>query len=642
MARSRDHENHTLERVAAGELSRVVVVAPPWLAWIATLTGGLLLRLAWPQWEAAACVGSGGLVLSVLAAHLTRHREGLGRYLAAVTVLLAFGWLATAEAAGLTRVVVGVWFIGGMVVAFGWSMWVHIHEGGDEAGVHHLFGRAAKPASLEGAKVLSVKLAGRKTHAVVQHPPGGVTADLIKRAPNLESAMGLPPKSITVSPHEDHAGRSHVVFSDPRVLKTPVPWPGPSRPGASIAEPVRLGLWQDSEPMDYRVVNHHNQVMGATGVGKTMSMGWCEIAETVTRYDAAVLAFDITKGEQFLGPLRPALHCLETTPEEARARLRALHPLVRARTDYLATQHLPSWREGCGLTHLTIWLEECPDIIALLDDDDLEAWLSDVKAGRSAGIRWVLSLQRSDWTQMPTLARGQLAKTCFGVLDDQDASFGLSARQADAGCSPEHWGSSQPGMAYIDAPSIPDDRRIMPWRAFFWGDDSHLIAAHAAEWPATDRPLDHVTAAALADLAAAPVFPAENPRPATVATAPATTHPATLHVVEPPEVAEGDDEPVADIEVDEDTPFGAWKFGGDAPASEPMDAATARDVVRRQLNEWRLKGQTTFGIPELSAVRERTGRSRPWLYDVLAEFERDGVLRQRGTSPWTWEIQSAA
>ncbi|WP_066940573.1 hypothetical protein [Microtetraspora fusca] len=105
--------------------------------------------------------------------------------------------------------------------------------------------------------------------------------------------------------------------------------------------------------------------------------------------------------------------------------LRALHAEAPKRTSQLAERGYQKWVAGCGLTYWIIWLEEFPKIFDALPDKEQEMFLELVKELRSAGGTIVMSLQRSDYTQMPTLARGQLAKWCFGLEYAGDAKFGL-------------------------------------------------------------------------------------------------------------------------------------------------------------------------------------------------------------------------
>ena len=105
--------DHSYERVIAGELHRLAVIAPPWAAWLLTVLVGVGLHLAWPGWIAAAAVAAGGAGLAAQAWHLSRERKTLlGRCLAPVSCVAGFGWMALVVWAGPTRALLGVWFIG--------------------------------------------------------------------------------------------------------------------------------------------------------------------------------------------------------------------------------------------------------------------------------------------------------------------------------------------------------------------------------------------------------------------------------------------------------------------------------------------------------------------------------------------------
>lgn len=638
-----------VEEAWGRELTRVLTVAPPWVLWVLVLAVAVILHLVWPSWPYTAGVCGVGVANAALAVRIARHRKGrVARLFPAGTVLALFGWLAAAQTSGLSRPIMGVWFIGGGLWLSGsWALWAHARAGTEQGGLHGLLDKASAPAGMEGMKVLSLRLQGRRFVGRFRLRPGVTSDQAIKSTGALESAGHMPPGSVQMSPNLDRADEVNVTISDPRILRAPQPWPGPSRPGASIAEPIVPSVWQDGEDCLYTITGHHLQVMGASGSGKSLGWAWSEIAETITRRDAAVLGFDITKGEQTLGPVRDALHFFDDTPDKVRARLKGVHKAVRARTDYLASQGLQRWKEDCGLAHVTLYLEEAPDIINLLDDQGLEDWVSDMRSARSAGMRWVLSLQRSDWTQMPTLVRGQLGRACFGVLDTDDARFGLSAVQSDRGATPELWGVSQPGMHYLDAACIPDTRKAMPLRTWYWGEDDSVIRDHAETWPAQGRPLDPVTA---------PIFAAAIPAPTQTATA--TQAKATLHTVPPDELdqdgdtTQGEDTmhelspedaaPVEDIVNDENTPLGSWQFEGTPDPAKRLDPDQARRVFVDQLTDWKAHGKTQFGIPELSEVRARTGRGRAWLYTVLEELERDRVISKAGGFPTVWQIEEPA
>ncbi len=233
-------------------------------------------------------------------------------------------------------------------------------------------------------------------------------------------------------------------------------------------------------------------------------------------------------------------------------------------------------------------------------------------------------MQRADWSQMPTLARGQLAKLCMGVDSSHDASFGLSELQSERNCRPELWSNKQPGMAYIDAPGIPDDRVSMPWRTWFWGDDDSKIRAHAAAFPASGRPLDAITAAALGSPAAPEPEEDED---------------AIAEYLTDTNEGELDDVNVDDTEEIEvpDSEFGRWQFA--EATGKKMDPAEARQLLRETVAGWAEDGREFFTMADLVELRERTGLSRPWVYKALDEMAADDLIERDEATGGKWLIR---
>ncbi|WP_245967070.1 DNA translocase FtsK [Sphaerisporangium album] len=525
------------DRVWARETSKILVYVPPWLVgalgfglgWVfhVTLDSDDPDTVAWISVFMTCC----SLVLSAITFGQSHARGPWGKTHTTSTTFLAGMWVMAATWQGPTHPVVGrVALVGGVTLALSWNIRSAIRARGLDAPgaisdkLAFLFGHGTEAAGMRAVQARTTKALEHKVEGDVQLDPGRhIADDLAKKIPYIESAMGLPPGSINPAADPDDASKAKVVISDPRVMKNPIPWPGPSRPGGSVAEPFRLALWQDLDEVAYVIVGHHLQMMGMTGAGKGFGGAWNYLAEFISRVGGAVFAGDITKGEQTLGPLRPALHRFETTKAGVKAMLAELQSKVKERTDHLASKGLAKWKPGCGLTYWLIWLEEFPDIYDALSDKEQESFLSMLKAIRSAGGTIVMSLQRSDYTQMPTLARGQLAKMCFGVENSADAGFGLSERQQDAGCRPELWTNAQPGMAYLDAPSIEEGRYAMPMRTFAWGlddkgefDDERANAAmraYAATYPAAAKQVDETTAALsrITDAPSAPTAAADGP-----------------------------------------------------------------------------------------------------------------------------------
>jgi hypothetical protein len=656
-------EDTSLDRLLARGISKLAPLIPPWLLWPAVFGAAALFHHLWARRPPAPAgadgvVGSGGvpvslawaaagltaatLVLAGLTALVSHDRRGpVGRAHNTLTVLLVGGWTTGATITGPTAAPTGsLALLGGLTLVLSWNIRQVIRAVTPEGGSHGdalsvLFDKSKDRFGLDGARARTTKAGAHKVEAALALPPGEKTVeDVQKRTEYIAGGMGLPPGSVSVTADTDRADRARLVISDPRAMRQPIPWPGPSRPGASIVEPLTPGLWQDLDTVQYVIVGHHVQLMGQSGAGKSIGGAWNVLGEIVTRADVAVLAADITKGEQTLGPLRPALHRFETTPAGARQLIRDVQAQVKPRTNHLAARKLGRWTPKCGLTYWVLWLEEFPDIGEAID---MDAFLKLLKAARSAGITIVMSLQRSDWTQMPTLARGQLAKMCFGVESAADATFGLSEAQADRGARPELWQNKQPGMAYLDAPSIPDDRIALPMRTWSWGDTdtpdaAERMAAHAAAWPAAAKTVDPTTAAIT--------------RP--TATGPAAAAPAAGLTAAAGAGVGGQDDPDDETEEDGDVsadylrtpdpnpdnhasaedpipdPDTDWTF---EPAPDPgLTPDQARAALLDVLTAWAAAGKEHFTSRDLRPLLDRIGRSRQWAQKQYKTLIADGVI----------------
>lgn len=671
MARSKDlvslETESSLSKVTAREVSKLVTLASPWVAGVLVFGLGSAFHvilasddpqvIAWTMFLMAVAV----LVLTAVTFGQSHARGPWGKTHTTLTTLLAGVWVCAATINGPTTVFTGrLVLIGGVTLALSWNIRTVIRmKGWDQPGaisdpLSLLFGQGAEKAGMRDVEARTVKATAHKIEGEVQLEEGRqVAEDLQKKIAYVESGIGLPPGSITASADPDRADKAKVTISDPRVMKQPIPWAGPSLPGASIADPLRIGLWQDLDDIEYCLVGHHLQIMGMTGSGKSIGGAWNILGEVVTRYDVAVFAADITKGTQTLGPLAVALHRFETAKAGVKAMLSELQSKVKERTDQLAAKGLQKWKRGCGLTYWLVWLEEFPDIYDALSDKEQEDFLSMVKAIRSAGGTIVMSLQRSDWTQMPTIARGQLAKMTFGVDSAGDASFGLSERQQDAGCRPELWTNTQPGMAYLDAPGIAEERIAMPLRTFAWGLDdagvfdderaNRAMRAHAEDYPAAGKPVDATTAAV-----------SRLPGGGSAATAPAglleqgaedgddeevkNVAREYLRTSDPdPEVTAGLDDEIPDL--DEGEPPLTF-----APPERKMTAEERGAALMARLHELWDGGARDFSSGDLKPLWESTDMSRAWVQKQLKRLVEAGVLggyddeRQRYLMPERPEI----
>jgi hypothetical protein len=596
----------------------------------------------------------------------------LARAHSGATAAAGGGWLCLAIVTGLRSPLTAyLAVLLAVTVCLTWNVRPrHVPAAKDATGavrITDLFEDAAEPAGVKGAKMSVREVGPRKIRSLIKLVPGEHTAaDLVRKLPNLESGMHLPPGSLTATENLDRADLAELTVTDPRLMRQPIPWPGPSNPGGSIADPICPGRWQDAEPVEWTIVGHHVQLMGMTGSGKGFGGAWGYLGEVITREDLAVFAADITKGDQTLGPLRPALHQFADDMPKVRAQLNDVHAIIRPRTDYLASRGLQRWERGCGLTYLIVWWEEASDIIDGLTEKQLEKLVSMVRAMRSAGMTIVFSLQRSTFDQLPTILRGQTANWCFGTANSSDARYGLSERQDDGGARPDLWANGQPGMAYLDTPGTPEDRITMPMRCWYWGADATVMTGLAAANPATSRPLDPLTARLLSDAAAArPVAaPAAPSRPAVTAAAADddedqdeddTGRRTQKNALGIPSAENGDEDQDHDPDDEEDDPetvraeyltepdpdpdliadiddpielpaegdpFGELEF----PTPEPKDPAEARQAFRALLAEWVDEGRQEFATADLYDFLTDTGLSRAWLHKQINAAIEDGLI----------------
>lgn len=634
-------------------MSRVLHMALPWIVYLLfTFLANIVRLVAW-RYEylrvTAFLVLLLGAGVTALDYHLRTSRlRAVARWIGPATTAAGTLMLFTFLVAGYDRFLIDVWLFGGVAACLGWDLWMHASQ-------HDLtraFAAAAEGAGLGPARLIPARQrraipsgAGRlprKQAGVVVHQ--GVTpAEVAAEATRIEGLTGMRPGSLSLRPSRSFSGASDYEITDPDLLDGAVlPWPGPSRPGGSVADPFRMGAWQDSMPLELLFVPSFNDMAsGGTGSGKTMSYFWNRLAEGVTRAGYACFAADITKMHQFLGPVRDGLHGAATSEEEMLAMLEGLERARVARLAYLARRRMTVWTQDCGLTFLDTDFQECPDIFGVLEKLErlsrnkpgspytMKTWMTSAKAGRSSGMAVHASLQLGHNTEMPTVARGQLlGRVTFGLATRGEAAVALTARQIEANCRPELWGATIPGKAYVDLPTLDEALIALPARFYDWdpartgrGDQ---IAAYMSEWRAEDRPLDEITGEAYYNVPAQPAsygLPGPGGRlPGRVPPAPAGATVLRPAFPQPP---------------------------ADPLTEKERKAAEAYDDARRVIAGMLAAGNETFTVADLKAsgILDRHGLSRTWPNWIADQFEaRQWVRRLPGkghTSPGVWKILPA-
>lgn len=444
-----------------------------------------------------AAAGAGLTSLTRVLAHKTGDRVRREIYTAnaaALTLGVTVGLVA-----GMThRLVLTGWVLVGVGMCLATTIRAHIgpiaagREGGGK------WARVAEKLNLAQFEAKQLTTNGRGVVTGEIEAKDGATMDEFqKKVPALTAAAGLGRGRMTVTEDPEDSSRGQMRAAPVDLLKNPIPWPGPAQPGGSIAAPVRGGLYEDGEEVALTLPGdvsepgnlEHLLVMGMTGSGKSEEARGV-VTDVLTRRDAHVLAVDMSKGQQTFGAIRHGLTLLITEENEAQRFFKTLRQVIRARTDHLTHQGLKGWAPGCGLSFLIIWGEEAADYAA-----DSTEYNQLLRAGRSAGIWIVSSLQRATYVTMSTDARANHgASMCFGVNDPTDADFALPDEVTGAGAIPT-WKAHKPGRAYLAGMGAPQERWTVPLRGY--KTDDRVLAEVVTRANPYREPLDQVTAHAL-------------------------------------------------------------------------------------------------------------------------------------------------
>src|SRR5690606_34746529 len=295
-----------------------------------------------------------------------------------------------------------------------------------------------------------------RTVGTVQLRPGDTVEAVQSALGSLASAMRLPRRSVKAVEDPDDCSQARVTIMRRDVLREATDWGGLDEAAvgkASIADaPLVLGVYEDGAPFVDDLADHHTLTVGMSGSGKS-NYGKLKAVQVGARRDAVVLAIDLAKGSQTLGPIEPALLWTAYTRPHAKAMLRALVAAIKARADHLGKLGLENWTPDCGLTFLHVLIEEAAELA------EVEEVVQVLRIARSAGIHIELSLQRGTWSNLDTDARSNLAsRICLGTADDGDARFVLPDYVLEAGADPTQWADRQQGCAYAAVKRVSEDR----------------------------------------------------------------------------------------------------------------------------------------------------------------------------------------
>jgi hypothetical protein len=287
-------------------------------------------------------------------------------------------------------------------------------------------------------------------------------------------------------------------------------WPGLSHPGGLFHEPLRTSYYVTGEDQWYSFVRTPDGyrsphapdfaspagtfkgTQGATGSGKSGD-GALEQAEVLSRRDVQLIYVDPAK------LLQNASWCLEWASLAAGSRTAsgalfdAMRELGKYRADVLGAAGVRDFDADAvkktGLSWIYVFADEFD---AAKQGADIK-WLA--TKGRSLGFRFSFTLPRAASADLDTGVRAAVGMWGqFGLSQDHDKGFVLSAETVEAGANPARFGVTTPGAHYLDgAPGVSRSKYAIDCRSYKTRQDysdlrAAVMAARAKFTPMTWTP----------------------------------------------------------------------------------------------------------------------------------------------------------
>lgn len=617
----------------------------PWAATAAMIPVGWLAHLAWGDAGASTGLAAAGITavggaVTWVAHRLCRARTWYAAVMAPAVTGGATAWMAVATVAGVGRPWVDLLILGGGLLA-GMSN-VHTWQKTQSTPGKTVFDKPlpswdeiAETVGLKGTRMRVKEENELRKVGTVQLRPGDTVEEIQGSLSAIASALKLPRRSVRAVEDPDDCSQAEVTIIKRDVLRDPIEWHAldEKEVGISLADaPLDLGMYEDGVPFTDDLFDHHTMTVGTSGSGKS-TYAKLKAVRVAARSDAVVLAVDVAKGKQTLGPVEGAILWPAYTMKDTRALLGAIKRAVTARADYLGSKGLGNWEKGCGLTFLHVLLEEAAQLV------DIEEIVTLGQLARSAGIHLEASLQRATYTNIDTDARSNFnSRICLGLAPEEDASKVLPEQVIDAGAAPEQWADRKQGCAYAAVKSADPSRHATPIR--FHNASNKDLAAAAAALPEQDAKLDPITrrafGAAYAEYLAARTTDAgtEVPDIEELPTVPDTPQSLTEDYDDDyDQEDDGDDYVEEEVEhINIDSPIGFEDGEADfvlPPRPEPkLTAAECRERLATQLAAWEGEGRFEFRINDLIAALKERGvdRSRTWGIGELNRLTEAGRI----------------
>jgi hypothetical protein len=434
-------------------------------------------------------------------------RARLDRIYATLSTAVTGAWLTAASIEGLISPVDRAGLFSSIAVVGLWTVrrWTrNTGGGGDEHSDKALFNKV----KLAGAKVAKLEESPNRVEAVVQLGEEHTADDLVDARPAIAARLGVSQNAVRALPDPDNHSRGRLIITPRDLLKVSPNWPGPLCVGGTMVDPIGAGLYEDGQDLIIYLVGDpkakrpstHILITGMSGAGKGV-LARNIIAAMAVRRQATWWVIDVSKPGQNIGAAAPMADWFATDMKQAKAMLKCLPKVIAARANFLGAKGLDAWVPGCGLNHLTVEIEEAADVIAELND-----LKSPMATARSVGVTFVVSMQRASYDNIDTSVRANISTTaCFGVRDEKESQFALTADVLDAGANPALWQATKPGSLYLaGAPWVDQGRYSLPGRTYYAPFGDEIQGAKAlGEWVARNLAyrdaIDSVTAESAGD-----------------------------------------------------------------------------------------------------------------------------------------------
>ncbi|MER5873325.1 sporulation protein SsgA [Streptomyces sp. NPDC002044] len=638
---------------------RVKPFTPPWLMVGGTGVVGGLSNLMWAD---NAFAGVGLTLASVSLTAATWHAgKGTGpqrRLHSAITVAAGSAWFTSAALAGpFAGPMPDLFLMGGGALALSWNVRQILRHNPDAAASSDSSGLldAIGLAKLKLGKAQVTETGQVRMPFTLEK--GAMAEELTKVLPNLESATDVRPGGYRVE-RDPESHRHGVLVGVPVDPLSGTTWyPGPSAPGGSITQPLVVGTYDDTLPLEMVLPKGvHWLITGETGSGKTEA-AMDILCEVLTRTDVAVWLSDPVKRGMDLGGLFPACDWVAMEPDDVEAMATAVMQSTPARAEWLRRHSYRQWVPesavtqtstahscqagrpcGCaGLPFLLAWFEEAAEAFARLDEELFKQAANQIRA---TGAALVFSLQRPSHDQMSTTVRAALPSALVFGLDERDETLALPGDVLDAGAHPGQWGAGFPGYCYLVEAGTALARQITPARTF--RNDPVALEWVTATFADVRTPDAGEVMTAVATAVAGGRYTNRRAAlaPTTAAAAPETNYETEEKNVGEPLVDQEDEDldPTADLEEPQDGDDMPLVPVDNRPDLGPEDAREAMEVL---LDEWHAQGRTTVTPADLLAYSEAIGRKTTWIKNQIREMRSAGRLVEdlNAKKPGTYKIR---